>query len=105
MKRLRRDWSDAGHRGRGCRVAELDPSHTCDGPRELAHVSGRRHELPDQDGVIRVNPFDVVPLCRGTHRLYDTHQFDLVPYLTAEEQARAVVVLGGLYSAIRRLSG
>lgn len=104
----RRDWSAAGHRGRGCRIAELDPGHVCDGPREMAHVSGRRHERAGDDGVIVVYHLDVVPLCKLAHDRYDGRAqppLDLLPYLSPAEQARAVVVLGSIATAMIRLGG
>lgn len=108
MTRTERDWSSAGHRGRRCRLAELDPGHVCDGPRQMAHVSGRRHERPGDDGVIHVYHLDVVPLCRGAHDRYDGRAqppLDLLPYLSPVEQARAVAVLGSIQAAMIRLGG
>lgn len=35
-----------------------------------------------------------VPLCREHHTRFDSHDFDLLPYLTYEEQAEAVRIVG-----------
>lgn len=46
----------------------------------------------------------IVPLCPSCHRAYDDLELDLIPYLTKNEQAEAVRVLG-IERARRRLSG
>ena len=35
-----------------------------------------------------------VPLCRPHHTAYDAHELDLLPYLTLDEQAEAVRIVG-----------
>jgi hypothetical protein len=83
----------------------------CDGPLEAAHIIGR-----DRDGVPPlvlgqrdfwkpnlVVPNRIVPLCRKHHRAYDAHELDLLGYLTAEEEAQAVLDAGSIESARRRL--
>lgn len=90
----RRDWS-AAHakveqegRCRVCRsLTELDPAHIV--PRSLG---GGQSDLA------------VVPLCRTCHTAFDSHRLDLLPFLTYEEQAEAVRVLG-IERARRRLGG
>lgn len=48
---------------------------------------------------------DVVPLCRGCHRAYDTGALDLLPHLNGHrtEQAHAVRLVG-LEAAYRRIT-
>jgi len=90
----RRDWS-AAHakveqegRCRVCRsLTELDPAHIV--PRSLG---GGQSDLA------------VVPLCRTCHTAFDSHRLDLLPFLTYEEQAEAVRVVG-IERARRRLGG
>lgn len=114
-KLQRRDWTDARKKvdkeGR-CRVGGRHPGHG--GDLEAAHTIGREHDTPKvaQDGdelsvveELWVNPVDVVPLCRQCHALYDHRRLDLLPYLTPEEQAMAVLRSGGIVSAYRRLTG
>ena len=57
---------------------------------------------------------NIVPLCSapegnpghvGCHDLYDNGVLDLLPYLTAEEQAYAVLLTGSLTGALRVISG
>lgn len=59
--------------------------------------------------MIRVNPLDVVPLCKRAHDEYDGRRpgprLDLLPYLTTAEQARAVEVLGSIMSALVHIGG
>lgn len=78
---------------------------------EAAHVVGRARDRRGADGITVVHPDSIVPLCgpatsSGTcHGRYDAHELDLAPYLTAEEGARAVLDAGGLWAAVRRVSG
>lgn len=100
----RRDWTEANHkREEGCRYLE-----GCDGPIELAHVIGRKHDgslaglfvkLPVLVKVWVVAPARVVPLCRRHHTMYDAHELDLLPCLSVEEQAQAVVDADGIEQA------
>lgn len=50
-----------------------------------------------------------MPLCPASvsdcHGRYDRHELDLLPYLTVEEQARAVLDAGGIVAAYRRVTG
>jgi hypothetical protein len=99
-RRLRRDWSAARAKlaGEGvCRVCGAEHP-------QAAHLIGRRHDTPSENGALRVEADDVVPLCERCHRAYDAHRLDLLPYLTRAEQARAVELVG-LVAALRRLSG
>jgi 5-methylcytosine-specific restriction endonuclease McrA len=45
-----------------------------------------------------------VPLCEPCHRAYDSHELDLLPYLTHQEQAHAVALVG-MFSAWRVITG
>jgi hypothetical protein len=47
----------------------------------------------------------VVELCRKCHVDYDSHQLDLLPYLSLAEQLSAVTVAGGIEAARRQISG
>lgn len=80
MPPLRRDWADAVNHWAGM------PCLICARwPRELAHTVGREYD--ERRGLKRkvayVHPLSVVPLCQKHHRAYDTHQLDLLPFLTA----------------------
>lgn len=102
-----RDWRDARAKvdaERVCRVcgaSEHDPS----GPVEAAHVIGRIHDRPreERESMLYVEPDDVVPLCRTCHRAYDLGGLDLLPYLSRDEQARAVLLVG-MMAAFRRIT-
>lgn len=105
---VRRDWQDAL-----AKVAAEGVCRVCGSTLrvEAAHVIGRARDRRRPDGIVRVDPDSVVPLCgpatsSGTcHGRYDAHELDLAPYLTAEEGARAVLDAGGLWAAVRRVSG
>lgn len=123
MKRSQplRDWSAArekvereGH----CRVMN-DPvtcvprsgEDKCGWPLEAAHIVGREHDkkqfgmdwdLVTGQTIWHVDPDRIVPLCLKHHRMYDRHELDLLPYLTVEEQAQAVLDAGGIELARRR---
>lgn len=111
MKRraIVRDWSDARAKveaERVCRVGAVGWGRSCGecaGPVQAAHVIGREHDRA-RDGQARlyVAPVDVVPLCARHHRDYDARALDLLPFLTIDEQARAVSVAGGIIAALRR---
>lgn len=101
---MRRDWSLARSKveaeGR-CRVCGQTSSL------EAAHVCGQKYD--SADGIVR--PVDVVPLCSrkpsgagGCHQAYDSHDLDLLPYLSLEEQAWAAGHLG-LVRALARTTG
>lgn len=89
-----RDWQKALEKKRlegSCRVCDSK------GSLEAAHVIPRSLG-GDQDREA------TIPLCRDCHRAYDAHQLDLLPYLTLEEQAHAVSILG-LARAWRSITG
>ncbi len=95
---LRRDWSLANaKREGGCRVCGKHPA-------ELAHVINRARDERRGD-VATVHPDSVAPLCKDHHRRYDARRLDLLPYLTVEEQVRAVADAGGLELARKRIVG
>ena len=90
----KREWSAAHakvEREGRCRVCRsldsLDPAHVV--PRSLG---GEQGDLA------------VIPLCRVCHTAYDSFRLDLIPFLTYEEQAEAVRVVG-IERARRRLGG
>lgn len=59
------------------------------GPPEAAHIIPRSRVRYGGEG--RDN---CVPLCRRHHTLYDADDLDILPYLTREEQAYAVALVG-----------
>lgn len=128
---MRRDWRDARDkvqregRCRNCGATDRI---------EAAHVSGRRHDratplhdlasgllradsplpflIPRESGkALYVDPVDVIPLCgpatdsRTCHGQYDTGRLDVLPLLTVPEQVAAVIRLGGIEAARRRVCG
>ena len=92
---MRRDWKAAR--------AKVEADNECRvcGPWgvEEAHTIGRKHDPANG----KVRPVDVVGLCPEHHRLYDARKFNLLPYLTYEEQAAAVEHVG-IVRALRRLT-
>jgi len=84
----------------GCRVCGA-PARQCD----AAHIWDRGTAGGDFK-----DPDLIVPLCSqikggpGCHGLYDSHQLDLLPYLTLDEQA-AMVKKIGIARAFKRASG
>ena len=78
---------------RVCRVCKSTPV-------DPAHIIPRSRVAPGAGE----DPLNVVPLCRRHHAAFDAHRFDLVPYLTREEQANAVALVG-ISEAMRRLTG
>lgn len=101
-KQVKRDWCRAvakKAREQGCRVCG-------DGYNlESAHIIGRSQDEPDEKGVLIVHEDSTIPLCQKHHKEYDARRFDLLPYLTSSEQARATYEAGGIVSALRRISG
>lgn len=109
----KRDWTLANQkRTMACRVCGRT-----DRPIELAHVIGRKVEIPEAvetkvDGrlvrLIVVRPDRVVPLCgpaidpASCHGAYDSSQLDLWGYLTKAERWQAIEDAGGLGQALRR---
>lgn len=90
---MTRDWTAAR--------AKCDAEGMCRAcgatPTEAAHIIARRHGGGD-------DPLGICPLCRDCHRAYDDLRLDLLPHLTREEQAHAVLT-AGLYRAYQRISG
>jgi hypothetical protein len=110
---VQRDWTEARAKvsaERVCRVGDawVLGVDACAGVVQAAHIIGRAkadEPHPDGSGRLIVRAVDVVPLCAHHHAEYDAHRLDLLPYLTAAEQARAVQVAGGILSALVRISG
>lgn len=103
MSQPRRIWNTDIDRDTPCRICGLQ------GRTERAHVSGRAYDR--RQGKTRiVDPETVVPLCgpfgdsQACHTRVDRGEIDLLPYLTVEEQARAVSDLGGIELARKRLA-
>lgn len=67
------------------------------GPIDPAHIVSRAMGGCDHEDCI-------VPLPRFIHRLFDEGKFDLLPWLTREEQAHAVSHLG-ILGALKRTTG
>ncbi len=106
----RRDWAAAREkvaRERVCRVCGLDGMPVSGGGRiEAAHLAPRRYDpLDPATGGQRVDPGNIVPLCQAHHEAFDAHRLDLLPYVTAEEQAVCVAAMGGIIQAYQRLTG
>jgi hypothetical protein len=94
MSSSKRDWSSArakldaeGGQCRICRGAPVDP----------AHIIARSRVRPEDD-----SEHNIVPLCRDHHRAYDEGDLDLLPHLSAVEQSCAVLLAGGMMTALRR---
>ena len=104
---IKRDWKDARRKvdSEGmCRVC----GRSCE--LEAAHITGRVYDQPKPGQKTRwVNPDSIVPLCGqfspewSCHTLYDSKQLDLLGHLTPQEEAKAVLDLGSIESARRRL--
>lgn len=91
----RRDWSQAR--------AKVDAEARCrvckgGGRLQAAHVLGRKYDPPS--GIVQ--PDDIIPLCRPCHELYDGRELGVLPYLTLDEQAAAVRLVG-IMRALRRI--
>jgi cytochrome c553 len=88
-----RDWEaarakvEAEVRCRVCQYSALDAAHII--PRSRVSPG------PGED------PRNIVPLCRMCHAAYDQGTLDILPYLSREEQAYAVELVG-LAEAYRR---
>ncbi len=107
----RRDWHDALRK-----LEEEGRCRVCGETRDLeaAHIIGRKHDAvivgPRGGESLYVHPDSIVPLCGGftdnfCHGAYDAHILDLLSYLHVHEQVRAVEDAGGIFSALRRISG
>ena len=113
----KRDWSAAR-----AKVTEEGCCRICkrsDRPLEAAHILGREHDEPKvrvdaKTGelvgtkVLWVEPVRIVPACGpfpdGCHGDIDMRRINLLPYLTLEEQIRAVEDSGGIAPAYMRLA-
>lgn len=95
---MKRDWTAAREKvdaeGR-CRVCG------CSGVKlDAAHIIPRSRVRPGAGEM----PNNIVPLCNvPCHAEFDGHRLDLLPYLTFEEQAYAVELVG-LAEAYRRIT-
>lgn len=101
--KLKRDWTDAEEKRTYCRICGTFSNV------ELAHVMGRKYDQPKTPGskTLYVHPDSVVPLCgpfpEGCHGDQEHGRVDLLPYLTPDEQLRAVYEAGSIDTARRRL--
>lgn len=107
-----RDWADAR--------SKIDEEGCCrickrsDVPLEAAHVLGREHDEPKigvgggQLKVLYVRPDRVFPACgpfpNGCHGDAEYRRINVLPFLTIEEQVRAVLDAGGIAPAHMRLA-
>ena len=82
---MARDWTAAREKiaGCGCRICG-------DTPVDPAHIIPRSRVRPG----IGEDARNIVPLCRAHHAAYDQGRWDLLPWLTREEQAYAVELVG-----------
>jgi 5-methylcytosine-specific restriction endonuclease McrA len=90
-----RDWSAARAKVEAEMVCRVCLVH---GALDAAHIVPRSRIGAGLGGE---DPRNIVPLCRFHHAEYDQGTLDLLPYLTRDEQAYAVVLVG-LYEAYRR---
>jgi 5-methylcytosine-specific restriction endonuclease McrA len=96
---VKRDWTAAREKVETeaqCRVCDiggvqLDAAHII--PRSVSSLEGSMDAL------------NIVSLCRRCHTAYDSHELDLLPYLTVDEQAHACKVARGLESARQIITG
>lgn len=89
---MARDWTAARAK------VDREPCRVCLSPFvDAAHIIPRSRATPGPGEDAR----NIVPLCRKHHVEYDQGRLDLLPYLTREEQAYAVELVG-LYEAYRR---
>lgn len=102
----KRDWSDARSKVEAERVCRVCGSSEWV---EAAHVTGRLHDEPKtlSSKTLYVKRERIVPLCGSfsgaCHNRYDAHELDLLGFLTPQEEAQAVLDLGSIESARRRL--
>lgn len=97
---MKRDWAAARakvDREAVCRVCSHGNGFVTGPALDAAHIIPRSRVNPGvgEDGR------NILPLCRGCHISYDQGRLDVLPYLTREEQAYAVELVG-LYEAYRR---
>jgi hypothetical protein len=101
VARMKRSWAEARAKveaeGR-CRVCGRSDLRL-----EAAHIVSRARVRPGAGE----DPLNIIPLCaRDCHPRYDRRALDLLPYLTREEQAKAVELHpGGLLGAVERITG
>lgn len=82
---MARDWTAARAK------VDREPCRVCLGPFvDAAHIIPRSRVKPGPGE----DPKNIVPLCRVCHAAYDQGKLDLLPYLTREEQAYAVELVG-----------
>lgn len=96
MSRVWADMREKVEREAICRVCSLGAGFV-PVPLDAAHIIPRSRVKPG----IGEDPRNCCPLCRPCHTAYDAGRLDLLPYLTREEQAYAVELVG-LYEAFRR---
>lgn len=95
----RRDWTaarakveaDNHGRCRVCKTAGVDAAHVI--PRSINPTEAN------------MGADAVVGLCRLHHNAYDSHELDLLAYLTLDEQVHAVQMAGSLERARRIITG
>jgi hypothetical protein len=96
---MKRHWDFANIK----RSAEYDRCRICtESPTEMAHTTSCRYDDRLPNGDYMVDPASVVPLCKTHHDLVDEHQFDLLPFLSRDEEVDAVKRVG-IDRAFRRL--
>lgn len=97
---MERDWAAARAKVDAealCRVCkQLSPARI-----EAAHIIARA-VVPGPEAM---DPLNIVPLCGECHSQYDRRRLDLLPYLTVDEQAFAVICARGIFAANRRITG
>lgn len=96
---MARHWSAAHEKVKAeaiCRVCSLGAGSMTI-PVDPAHIIPRSRVKPGPGE----DPRNICPLCRDCHRAFDEGKLDLLPYLTRDEQAYAVELVG-LYEAYRR---
>ena len=95
----RRDWTAARAK------VEADNNGTCrvcgDAPVDAAHVIPRSIDPRESN----MGGHSVVGLCRRDHVAYDSHELDLLPYLTLDEQLAAVRAAGSIARAEQIITG
>lgn len=94
----RRDWTAARAKVEAegaCRACGIG------GRLEAAHIIPRSINPTEAN----MDATGICPLCPSCHREYDSHELDLLPYLTPVEQAHAVLMASGIVSAERIITG
>lgn len=82
----KRDWTAAREKVElegGCRVCKGSPA-------DAAHIIPRSR-VPGPEAMAQSN---IVPLCRPHHVAFDDRRLDLLPFLSVDEQAFAVFLVG-----------